>query len=256
MVKDKKANSNQKDRNAIIPSDPKSSSSQRSNQKTPNGTYKLTEIKEPYWQKTLRRWLIVLFTGMLTWYTAKLFHLTTWQAKDASQKADIAIALSDSIAKNQNKFSRLDSRAWVAFEKVDTIRVRTGEDIKAQISLTNSGHTPANHAKYLIKIYLTKNITTHKIDSIFKNISNEINLSKDEGTLFPGGKTIMPCKCGLPTPLTENQRLGIMSGEYVIYILGQFIYKDVFGGNGTTKFCIKHIPPNLFMIVTKYNIME
>lgn len=208
------------------------------------------EKQEPYWQKFLRRWLIVIMTGAMAWYTAKLFKLTKTQAQENSIMAQNAFELSQRIAATQEKYAKIDTRAYIAFQGFVDFRLPTREGAEININLYNSGRTPANNLRAHIatKKYIGKGVWKTDMDSLKK-----IALKNSAPYWTVGPMANASIEFPLNMVATKEDSIKIYRRETNLYVFGFIDYVDIFNDADTTFFCLQFIPPNKFIGNSIYN---
>ena len=243
VIKEEKTNPQNKNGNPEIPLNPKSPGTEGSKKHRIKNTEKLSNIKEPDWIKIIRKWLIVIFTGFMTYYTAKLFFLTTEQAKDASETAKRALAINEAISNTQEKFVIYETRAYVSIANF-TYSYNEGSKIEINFDICNTGKMPANH------LFESTVITTeNKLDSAAIVLRGVINRRENIGiTLSSNG--ISKKYVTSDWNLSSSDFRKIAPGYYII---GLIKYDDRWGKIRHTWFCYNINTSGEIIAYKKYN---
>lgn len=166
MVDNQKPDPQDKKPDPVVPSEPVKPPSNGDTEKSAGGNEPADQPKKPVWEKRLRGWLVVVFTGVLAVYTAYLYTVAVTQTgivktySDAAEVsaqaalrgvavAESSIAVSKSIAENQKQFAKIETRAYVVFEDAflcDTPKVGTLGP-HDYLRYKNVGKTPAYKVK-------------------------------------------------------------------------------------------------------------
>ncbi len=211
---------------------------------------KHSEKEEPYSLKMIRKWIVVIFTGGMFLYNVFLFNQTKQQSFDASAKADSSFALSKKIADSQERFARIDTRAYIALTKIETFKLNPN-GFDADIIFYNAGRSPANNVRFQlgIKTYNGKGVWKKDFDSLEKKIKPATQESYTIGPL--SSQTInYP---SLNFKITKSDSAKIYRKELNCFVYGTVVYTDIFNVTDTTRFCFQFIPPNSFIGNSIYN---
>ncbi|HTC65215.1 MAG TPA: hypothetical protein VK709_20410 [Candidatus Saccharimonadales bacterium] len=144
---------------------------------------------------------------------------------------------------NQNSFSatieqfHLDQRAWVGPEMMIIKEMHAPDPINIDITIVNSGKTPALKMKVRYYLYVSDSI----ID-IEKTSKSILAMPKGESTV----STLFPNQTNhLIAPTSTTDELGIQSvktGRKLLYFFAWISYDDVFKGHHETRFCSQFRP--------------
>lgn len=249
MVDNHKANSLNEARNLKIPPNPKAAttpgktkvaipdSNKTAETKTPYSLKFIEKwikaaryIKKSYWLTFIRKWIIVIATVYMALYTAKLFRLTTQQSKDASAQADSSYALSKRIAASQEKFAKIETRAYIAIKSVFVYPPHPDSLKNGYAIYENIGKTPANNCRHWMETGLYAG--TLKREAIEKLII-EPKLGSSVGANTPVTLFISKER---RYKFTKADCDSINNGLLKLYILGAVFYDDVYNEHHHTHF--------------------
>jgi hypothetical protein len=202
-------------------------------------------------------WLVVLtgilaaITGALAWYTARLYRATVHLGADAKTtanehgskmvesiaEASRAATAQEGIAKATIENALLmqgvmhkQMRAYVSVEFAGAIYQDENLRFQLDVSLTNSGFTPAKEIGYVISADLLPELPDN---FAFPHLGPRQN---NDATLAPRQSFTVPGTVRHRIPPEEADQ--VMRGEgRRLYAWGTVYYKDIFGNAWTTDFC-------------------
>jgi hypothetical protein len=128
------------------------------------------------------------------------------------------------------QMNKPEMRAYISVSKADFFKFRVGDQIKMNINITNTGRTPAHHISWT-GIVVVNNIQEDSIANIISRTPHEENFSLG-GTVPFIQKQIMKGYV-----LQQSDSLGIIKGTIPFYVIGEFVYEDIFGEKHFTHYC-------------------
>jgi hypothetical protein len=205
---------------------------------------------------------MVFLTGLVIICTIALIGYTKCQvevsreAVNVSRKiADSSYALSKSIADSQERFVKIDTRAYLNF-KLTGVKVQPKDTIRVNYEVINSGKTPARYVYQFNTVFLcpknridSDNTTTRTnvIDSVAAWIKKDIQ-ENDKVGIICGSNIIL--QYGIKSEWTispEEQQ------SENVYVLGLIKYYDVFNEIHYTWFCLNLLFNGNYIAYDKYN---
>lgn len=199
--------------------------------------------------KFIQEWLVVLFTGIMAFYTIKLFSIAVVQTIIANKNADAAITaanaavisvkateksiqLSKQIADSSIKFTKLGMRAYLTVDSIFIARFTINRGLKILFFINNYGSTPAS--RITIRASMKVGGT-----GIYKSEFDEL---KEIGTTTAslGSNKSFSVEYGGSFILSEVDSSMIKNGRKPLYFWGIIRYYDIFGENHHTKFCTEY----------------
>lgn len=226
---------------------PKAKTSGHKNSSTPDK--KTTKnIKEPFWI-LIRQWLIVALTGTLAFYTYKLYESTAKSVEITNKSlaiADTSIAITKQLAKTQEKFARIENRAYLNIKNIGFIIPQT-DSIIVDLNIFNSGKTPAMR---VFEVIFITNIETD-LPRHAKEIRGIVSTRSNQGRII-GANMSIDKKVHGPFVTPENFSL-FSSGKSKLYIIGLIGYTDIFKTRHHTWFCFNITPNGTYRAYHKYN---
>jgi hypothetical protein len=164
--------------------------------------------------------------------------------------ADSSIALSKQIAETQERFAKIETRAYIVFKEVAKFEFTVGKLMTMDLNFINAGRTPANNMRSYALLKIGTGIYQHEIDAIENGISKTPYL----GTL--GAGTIFTTAGPDFRTMSKADSADVSSGKSFIYFFGMIRYTDIFGEDHSTRFSFEFIPPASFVTVTRYSKSE
>jgi hypothetical protein len=164
--------------------------------------------------------------------------------------ADSSIELSKKIAATQERFAKIETRAYVVFSQVSRFDFTVGSKMMVELEFTNAGRTPATNMRTLYRLKIGNGIYQGEIDAIEKGIDN----LRYKGTLGAGMSSSLPYS--MEMTMTKADSAYVFGGERAIYVIGKIAYGDIFGDSHATRFCFQFVPPGSFVPVARYSISD
>lgn len=170
---------------------------------------------EPFWSKITRNWLIVIFTGSLTYYTFGLYELTVKQSGDAEKTF--------SLLENN---SRIENRAWVGLKSEPQFgQLVKYNDYTISATIVNFGKTPATILCFAIDTIRFYGKTISPLPEIKKKaIDNYVIQPKETRTVI----------LNVGTFLYNNSSGFIKPYHFMTY--GKVVYRTIYGDIDSFKF--------------------
>ncbi len=189
-------------------------------------------IKKPIWNIILNCFL-VLFTGSLAFYTAKLFY-----------SADESIRLTNRIANTQEKFSKIEMRAYVIMDNIKIVTFEIGKNIGIEYIVQNIGRTPA---------YKAKRIVCSKAGQFTKQEMLDMKPAiTEQGSIFGAGIPYIESADGFY--VSADLFNAIKNSSDTLHIAILFTYKDIFSEPHYTRTYIRWIEKqNKIEFMYQYN---
>ena len=235
MTENQQANSADDNRHTPVPSNPMEPCTSGYDEQTSGSTNKLNDKKEPYWQKLLRRWIIVVCTAALTFYTALLYTLTVRQASESSVYADSSFALSKRVADTQEQFAKIETRAYLVVQEVNSERPVVGQPVLIHFFCSNVGKTPAYNTTLIDSVKLSRDITSDEFSNVDK-------VQPDSGGTVVGGGDIRFGGDVRWRVFTKRDSINLFHRGFKLYLYGNIVYKDKFGESHFTHFAFSYDP--------------
>jgi hypothetical protein len=142
--------------------------------------------------------------------------------------AESSIAVSKSIAKNQEEFSKIETRAYLSVGTVEEFNFTVGKHMKAKIDLMNVGKTPA---------YDFRSVSTIKTGTgVYRDEINSLVVPHEHGRVIGSGQVAFIEADG--AIFRQQDSVAIYTGNYVLFVYGKVLYVDKFGDNHQTRYCI------------------
>ena len=232
----KQAESNDSNQNTPIPLNPseeKRSDDTNNQHSTKNAA---NNYEQPLWEKRLQNWAIVVFTGILTFYTARMYDFSVQQANQA-----------DKVIKTQETFAKLEIRAYLSVSGVVPKTMKAGKKFEAVINYVNIGKTPAYQVAFAYEVKTGgTGIYEHEINKAenFRKVADQavgafldFNITVETGTI-----------------ISRKDSTDIMNGNMAWFVYGKFTYIDKFGESHFTRCCFRFAhDKNTFEVYDKYN---
>ncbi len=138
------------------------------------------------------------------------------------------------ILKNQlidaRKATRLDQRAWVGVDKVNSFNFKVGPNFSIPFDMVNTGKTPALHVATR-----TSMKSLEKGDEFSPTYSDPRPIKPSIGVIQPQMHLGLST---LPTDIPTAQYGDIENGKGILYAYGDITYDDIFGDSHETTFCV------------------
>jgi len=256
MVEKKQTKPQDKKKKPVAQSISKISAPNTHQKKTTTHNNNTKNIQKPSWEINFRGWLLVIFTGVLAFYTAKFFYETKESiriSKDSIVLTQKSIALSSKIANTQEKFAKIETRAYLSIEEINKFILNTHRDIEFVYSLKNSGRTPANKIKG--RLYIKIGGTGSFRASEAERIDQEVVNATEMGSMSPNSikKISQIIK---DQKISRADSITVFRGIKPLFIYNILIYTDMFGDIDTTRFCYRFKPPDKFEHIDEFNIIK
>ena len=188
---------------------------------------------------------LVIVTTILAIYTYKLAQSASTQAEASKTSADAArisaeaalrgVAatedaneLSKQIAEGQERFAKIEVRAYVTVGGVQSYRTDIGHQVKVTTEIENAGKTPA----YNVRSRSGIKIGTSIYESEIKYLPPVPTAS---GSILGAGQKITIEASG--DDFRKVDSINVATGKYTLFVVGTITYKDKFGDVHHTRYC-------------------
>jgi hypothetical protein len=150
--------------------------------------------------------------------------------------ATICLAVkTDALVKSAERTAQKQLRAYVLpFGAIEMEDARIGSVISANITLKNTGQTPAHKTR----VWGGAIYVPHPVPADFHDLPPTDDVLKPNFVLGPGGEH--RAVCGTAAPLSREQLQGLKSGTHIILLVGGAIYEDAFGVEQRMGFRLVH----------------
>ena len=128
--------------------------------------------------------------------------------------------------------SRLDQRAWVGPVSVDRIAVKPDSPFEVGVTIKNAGRTPALHVQS--DMVLRDHIVGNPMQFVYPS---SVNPTRSIDTLQPNMEINLVANTH-GVALTKSQIDAFSQGTHIFYAYGRITYRDIFGIERHTTFCI------------------
>jgi hypothetical protein len=167
----------------------------------------------------------------------------------AKQQSDQALRQGRDALNATIEQSKLGQRAWVGVSDSRLAQFEANKSIRVEITLTNSGNTPARDAHEstgyaLSRIYLREppKEATARLDKLLPQRSANPLPPQGRfvtrlGDIPPVGANASPEDLGGVAVVRESYD-AIKSKVEILYVFGEYEYRDISGRSHTTRFCV------------------
>lgn len=190
--------------------------------------------------------IIIVFLTCLIFVTYVTSDYFLWKQSKVAERAANAAAAAANLAKQNMELSE---RAWVGATHSEKSRLVPNHDATFVITIKNVGRTPAfvthsSAGRALVPAKLRFR-PSFALTSLPKGgIASRVVLEPQmEITVKPP-----------PLRRVPNAEIhAIKQGTLVLYVFGRVRYSDIFGGNHTTRYCVRLMPDLNFQACSVYN---
>jgi hypothetical protein len=136
---------------------------------------------------------------------------------------------------------RLDQRAWLGVNNLAIVVLKSGEPLRVDADIANTGKTPALNIR-VANAGIQTNFGPLDVDSFIA--SGKLGKPKQPPStdvIFPNSSAKIP----FPTDQSLNDMLVTQINAHTlwVYVFGDIYYRDSFGGEHVTEFCGSYDPP-------------
>ena len=250
MVDDQKPNPQDQKPDPVIPLEPIKPASNGNTDKPAGSTEESNHPKKPLWEKHIRNWLMVGFTGTLALYTAWLYTVAVKQTdivktySDAAKisaeaalkgatAAENANTLSKQMADRQERFAKIEVRPYVNIKLVNAPDLKIGDTIAIDMQWINSGRTPA----YLVGVRDLLKIGTGIYQNEIKQLEKERAKELDRKTI---GSNLTFTRTITMVVWTRQDSILVYSKKRSLFIAGTVFYTDKFSDVHSTSWSFRY----------------
>lgn len=206
-------------------------------------------IPEPHFYAQWDFWLsfitllLVIVTFLLVLETRRMRTSSDASMRDMLKHAEASADAANRSAESAQALVHLGQRAWVTVVRCDPVRGVIGQVPRVVTTyITNTGETPA------LDVIVRQD---HRIETGLLNTFPDIDDAKHvrAGVLGPGGtfpvetevlrttigqRPLKKLRYDIPEAIQE----ALLDGTMHLYIYGKVIYRDIFGEEHTTMWCL------------------
>lgn len=151
----------------------------------------------------------------------------------ALRNSDSSLKISSQNLKTISNNADAELRAYLSIKDIQSEPLKVGEKTKAYIHYINTGKTPAKNILSFTGNKISKGeIYQADFNHAERNMRREQPLSPDNAATHFSFSQI----------ITKNDSIAIMNGTKHWYIIGEFIYLDVFKQKHFTRFAVFYSP--------------
>ena len=178
------------------------------------------------------------------------FDSTNIHTNKALAKTDSSINLTKQIAATQEKFAKIETRAYIIFKTKKVIQFDGEKELKFKYIIENYGKTPAYGLLVKTGFKFSK-VGVYATD--FNNL--KINATPLEGTATLGAtQELVIVHASEGKKLHSAMFNDIEQGKLLFFIMGIIYYNDTFGDKHWTRFCLQYQWRDKdFIFYSKYN---
>lgn len=152
--------------------------------------------------------------------------------------AQSKMAFEESIAQSRKALdasieaSKQEQRAWITIREANIIELTPGKPPRVEIDILNTGKTPCT----LRSIF--KLVVTPALDDIELSQKWLDGPGSDGPSSVVGPGISVACPCIGTSAVSEEEIARIKSGSIHIFVFGVLVYKDAFGKEHKTRYCL------------------